>query len=249
MRNIIAANWKMNMFFADIDLFFSKLDSYYNSIDFSYKDVYIAPSFLYFSYVKEKVLNNRYNIQVGLQNCHYEDKGAFTGEVSPEMAKDVNADFIIMGHSERRHVFNESNEFINKKIIACLNKGIQTILCVGETLEQRNENKTFSVLENQLIECLKNINELGNLIIAYEPVWAIGTGKTATGEQIEEVHNWLRKFLEKNIANNIPLLYGGSVKPENIKNIMTIENVNGVLVGGASLNIEQFIKIINFDKE
>jgi triosephosphate isomerase len=249
MRIIVASNWKMNLFFSDIDLFFSGLDSYYDSIDFSHKEVYIAPSFLYFSHVKEKVLNNRYNIRVGLQNCHYEDKGAFTGEVSPEMAKDVNADFIIMGHSERRHVFNESNEFINKKIIACLNKGIQAILCVGETLEQRNENKTFSVLENQLIECLKNINDLEKLVIAYEPVWAIGTGKTATEEQIEEVHTWLRKFLEKNIANNIPLLYGGSVKPENIKNIMTIENVNGVLVGGASLNIEQFIKIINFDKE
>ncbi len=249
MKNIIAGNWKMNNLKKDIDSFINKFEIYQKSIDFSDKEVFIAPVSVYFYYFFNKIKNKNLNIKLGLQNCHYESKGAFTGEISPEMVKDINADFVIIGHSERRHIFNESDEIINKKVTSCLEKNIRTILCIGEKLKQRETGNTFYVLEEQLSKNLDSINSFENLIIAYEPVWAIGTGKTASPEQIAEVHNWLQKYLEKNIANNVPLLYGGSVKSSNIKNIMSIDNVNGVLVGGASLNIEDFIQIINFDKE
>ena len=247
MKSIIAANWKMNMTLPEIEEYFNEMKLYENRIDFSKKEVLIAPPSLYLLHIKSLLNSFKSKIKIGLQNCHFENNGAFTGEISPLMAQDTGADFIIAGHSERRHIFKESNELINKKVIACTEKNILTILCIGEKLEQREANLTFEIIENQLSEGLEGVNKFENLLIAYEPVWAIGTGRTATPEQISEVHAWLRKFLEKNIANNIPLLYGGSVKPDNIKRIMSIENVDGVLVGGASLNAGKFIKIINFE--
>ena len=249
MKNIIAGNWKMNMRLADIDEYFSQLTEQYNNIDFSNREVLIAPPYIYFSYIKEIITNRKLNIKLGLQNCFYKDSGAFTGEISAAMAMDVGADFVIVGHSERRHIFGEDNTIINKKLQAVLSKGLTAILCIGETLEEREAGETEKVLEAQLSTGLKDISQFEDLIVAYEPVWAIGTGKTASVEQIEGTHNFIENFLKKNIAKNIPILYGGSVKPENINEIMNINNVNGVLVGGASLKFEKFYKIINFDKE
>ncbi len=249
MKTIIAGNWKMNNLKKDIDLFVEEFHKEQETINFDKKDVLIAPPSIYFTYFRKKIKDNNLTLQLGLQNCHFEEKGAFTGEISPKMLKDIKADFVIIGHSERRHVFNESDEFINKKVISCLAEGIKTVFCIGETLEERDKGATFSVLERQLKKGLQGIENVNKLVVAYEPVWAIGTGKTATISQISEVHTFLKDFLEKNIANNIPLLYGGSVKPENALNILSLDNVNGVLVGGASLQMEQFKKIINFDKE
>jgi len=251
MNKIIAANWKMNNLKRDIDDFLDKFNKNRESINYKNREILIAPVSIYFDYFKNKVEKYKLNIQVGLQNCHYEDKGAFTGEISPLMVADINADFVIIGHSERRNLFKEDDEFINKKLIATLQKNIKTIFCIGEKLEQRENNETFDILKSQIENGLKNIPNalISNLIVAYEPVWAIGTGKTATVNQIEEVHDFIKDFFKKNIAINLPILYGGSVKPSNIKDIINVNSVDGVLVGGASLKFEDFQKIINFDKE
>ncbi len=239
MRKIIAANWKMNMSFKEIDYFFSFFEKNCNFKEG--RDIYIAPPFVYIDYVLDK---NK-NFKIGAQNCFYEDKGAFTGEVSVKMLKDLNVDFVIIGHSERRNIFNEDDELLNKKVKKVLAENLECIFCIGEKLEEREAGKTFEVLEKQLREGLKDISNYNHLIIAYEPVWAIGTGKNATTVQIEEAHSFIKEFLNKNVANNLPILYGGSVKPENITEILNCKNVDGVLVGGASLLAEKFYKIIN----
>ncbi len=251
MKKIIAGNWKMNNLKKDIDDFLFKFNKCKNNINYKNRDVLIAPVSLYCHYFKNKVNELDLNIEVGVQNCFYEDKGAFTGEISPLMLKDFDIDFVIIGHSERRNIFNENDELLNKKVKSTLKKEIKTIFCIGEKLEDRENNNTFNVLKSQLLNGLKDIDNFlfKNLIIAYEPVWAIGTGKTATVSQIEEVHNFIKEFLKKNIAINLPILYGGSVKPSNIKEIIYASNVDGVLVGGASLSFDNFIHIINFDKE
>ncbi len=251
MKKIIAANWKMNNLRKDIDEFIEKFNKNKSLIDYNSRDILIAPVSLYFFYLKNKILAYNINIKLGIQNCYYKDKGAFTGEISPDMLIDSNVDFVIIGHSERRNIFNEDNEILNKKLHAVLSRKIKTIFCIGENLNQRENNETFNIIESQLNSGLKNIEDkyFENLIIAYEPVWAIGTGKTATINQIEEVHNFIKDFFKKNIAINLPILYGGSVKPSNIKDIIFAKDVDGVLVGGASLKFDDFIKIINFDKE
>ncbi len=241
MKKIIAANWKMNMSIKEIDDFFEFFKS--NNEIKDDRVVYIAPPFVYIDYVKRK--KEIMTFKIGAQNCFYEDKGAFTGEIAVKMLKDINVDFVIVGHSERRKIFGEKDEFLNKKVKKVLKEGLECIFCIGETLEERESGKTKQILKNQLEKGLKSISNVKNLIIAYEPVWAIGTGKNAEKEQIEEAHLFIREFLEKNVANNIPILYGGSVKPENIHNILKCENVNGVLVGGASLIAEKFYRIIN----
>ncbi len=239
MRKIIAANWKMNMSFNEIDdffFFFEKNDNFKKG-----REIYIAPPFVYIDYVKKRSKN----FKIGSQNCFYEDKGAFTGEVSVKMLKDLNADFVIVGHSERRNIFNEDDDLLNKKVKKVLEENLECIFCIGEKLKERESGKTFEILEKQLREGLKDISNYENLIIAYEPVWAIGTGKNATTAQIEEAHSFIKDFINKNVANNLPILYGGSVKPENITEILNCKNVDGVLVGGASLIAEKFYKIIN----
>ncbi len=238
MRKIIAANWKMNMSFSEIDnffYFFSKKKDL--STD---REVFIAPPFVYIQYVKEKINSGNLNFKCGAQNCFYEDKGAFTGEISVNMLKDLDVDFVIIGHSERRNIFNESNELLNKKVKKVLSSNLECIFCIGEKLEERENGKTFSVLETQLKQGLQNVENLDKLIIAYEPVWAIGTGKNAEKKQIEEAHTFIKDFFNR----DIPILYGGSVNPENIKEILDCKNVNGVLVGGASLIAKKFYKII-----
>lgn len=188
-------------------------------------------------------------IRLGAQNCHYESKGAYTGEVSIPMLKYFACEYCIVGHSERRQYFNEANQFINLKIKALLQEKVSPILCIGESLQERQSKATFDVLQTQLDESLQGISddEIKNIIIAYEPIWAIGTAVTATVEQIDETHNFLRSYLIGKYpqnGNEVPLQYGGSVNDKNAAEIFAIENVNGALIGGASLKAEQFINII-----
>jgi triosephosphate isomerase len=190
------------------------------------------------------------NITLGAQDVHWEEKGAFTGEVSPLMLKDIGVRYVVIGHSERRTYFGETNETVNKKLRASLKIGLLPIMCVGERLEEREAGKTFDVVKNHVEEGLKGISkdEVLKVVIAYEPVWAIGTGKTATPEQAEEVHKYIRELLHKmfnaTVAENLRIQYGGSVKPENIKELIEQEDIDGALVGGASLKIEQFVPIV-----
>ena len=212
-------------------------------------EIVVCPPFTSLNEVNKLIKGS--NIDLGAQNMYFEEKGAFTGEISPLMLKDAGCEYVILGHSERRQCFNETNELINKKIKAALKNKLKPILCIGETLEQREKNETMKTIENQLINCLNNINEKGmkNISVAYEPVWAIGTGKNATPQQAEEVHKFIRKLLlkiyNKNIAENTRIIYGGSVKPSNIKELMKMENINGALVGGASLDAESFGELCN----
>jgi triosephosphate isomerase len=182
---------------------------------------------------------------------HYELEGAFTGEISYKMLKEIDIDFVILGHSERRVVFKEDDALINKKVLAALNNNLKTILCIGESEKQREEKMTNEVLEEMLSKNLLNVTneQMQNLIIAYEPIWAIGTGKTATSEIAESAHFHIRKVLTKlynnDIANNTYILYGGSVKPNNIEDLLQQHNIDGALIGGASLNVDTFLEIIN----
>ena len=186
------------------------------------------------------------------QNVAWEEKGAFTGEISPPMLRDCGCTMAIIGHSERRHIFAEDDQMINKRVIGAMGHGLVPILCVGETLEEREAGRTMAVLEEQARAGLATITiKTGReIVIAYEPVWAIGTGRTASSEQAQEVHRYLRDLLgemfEKGIAAEIRILYGGSVKPDNAAELMACEDVDGALVGGAALEAESFAGIINF---
>lgn len=190
------------------------------------------------------------NIAIGAQDIYWEDEGAFTGEVSGLMIKDAGAKFVIIGHSERRQYFGETNETVNKKINAGLKHGLTPIVCVGETLKDREANKTFAVLDDHIKNGLKGLTEqqVSGIVVAYEPVWAIGTGKTASSAQAQEAHKYIRdlliKMYNKEIADSIRIQYGGSVKPENTSELMAQPDVDGALVGGASLTVESFSAIV-----
>ena len=248
MKALIAANWKMNKDIKEAVSFvrdLKKLAKNAKNID-----IVICPQFTLLSKLDELLKNSE--IKLGAQNMHFEEKGAYTGEISPLMLKDAGCEYVILGHSERRQYFKETDDLINEKVKSALKNKLKPILCIGETLQQRNNNKTIEIIENQLMNCLNNINEneIKNIAIAYEPVWAIGTGRNATPEQAEEVHKFIRSLLlkiyNKKISDNARIIYGGSVKPENIKDLMAMKNINGALVGGASLEPESFAQICNF---
>lgn len=213
--------------------------------------IMIAPSLLSVPLVAQAMAGS--NVEVGAQNLYFEAEGAFTGEVSAQMIKAAGARYVIIGHSERRQYFGETDTSVQKKVKAAVAAGLKPVLCIGETETQRDEEKTFLVLDKQVSDGLKGFgsDELTELVLAYEPVWAIGTGKTASVQQVEEVHRYLRSVLEKlfssAFAQKIRLLYGGSVNPSNVKDLMGIEDVDGALVGGASLDANTFINIINFN--
>jgi len=217
-------------------------------LDFSAVDVVLCPVFTALSEVAE-VLSET-DIGLGAQDVYWQDEGAFTGEVSPVMLKDAGCQYVIIGHSERRQFFGESNETVNKKIKAALRCGLTPIVCVGENLQERETNKTFKVIEDHINNGLTDISasDILKLVIAYEPVWAIGTGKTATPDQAQEVHKFIRDLLKNNYgqeaADNVRIQYGGSVKPENITELMNKPDVDGALVGGASLKVESFSVIV-----
>ncbi|RQD70275.1 MAG: triose-phosphate isomerase [Tindallia sp. MSAO_Bac2] len=191
-------------------------------------------------------------IRLGAQNMHWEDSGAYTGEVSAAMLTEAGTTYVILGHSERRHVFGESDEWVQKKLCKAIESELVPILCIGETLEEREQEQTENVLEKQLEMSLKSVaaNNAERIVIAYEPVWAIGTGKTATPQQAAEaaefIRSWLVNKYDNEVSEKIRILYGGSVKPDNASEIMESEEIDGALVGGASLKVEDFIGIINF---
>ncbi len=218
--------------------------------DVSDVEIIIAPTALSLPLVAQAVENTP--IQMGAQNLYFEPQGAYTGEVSAEMVKAAGAQYAIIGHSERRQYFGETNESVAKKVNAAIQADLIPVLCIGETEAERDAQKTFFVLDKQVTDGLKSrrSEEFGTLVLAYEPVWAIGTGKTAGPEQVDEVHQFLRKLLKEKfsetLANETRILYGGSVKPDNIKDLMRIEDVDGALVGGASLDARTFSRIVGY---
>ncbi len=244
----IVGNWKMNKTVGEaLDLVRELKASLQNHRDV---EVAVAPPFTALYPVKKELEGS--SIQLAAQNLFWEEKGAFTGEVSPLMLREVGCQYVIIGHSERRQFFGETDETVNRKIKSALSHDLKVIFCIGETLREREEGRTFSVVEHQIEGGLKGLGEgeIRGLVIAYEPVWAIGTGKTATPQQAEEVHRFIREKLEtlysKEISQRIRIQYGGSVTPENIKGLMDQDNIDGALVGGASLKAESFLRIVRF---
>jgi len=240
----IAGNWKMFKTAAEAVDFVTNLKPQVAEV--INREILVCPPFPALAPVAEALRNS--NIKLGAQNLFWEDEGAFTGEVSAPMLKAVGCQYVIIGHSERRQYFGETNETVNKKIFAALKHNLWPIVCIGETLEEREKNETFKVIEKQVQEGFKNLDSSNwlQVTIAYEPVWAIGTGKTATPKQAQEVHAFIRGLLPKEVASQVRILYGGSIKPENIKELMAQPDIDGGLVGGASLKVESFVKIIKF---
>lgn len=234
-KTIIAGNWKMNKTVSEAVSLVKELKKLVKGAN---SEVIVCPSFTALSAVSNEVKGS--NVRVGAQNMHFEKEGAFTGEVSPLMLKEL-VSYVILGHSERRHVFKEDDLLINKKVKAALSSGLKPILCVGETLDEREKGKMKKVVEGQLRKSLEGV-DVNKVIVAYEPVWAIGTGKTATPSQAEEMHNFIRGLLNPDVS----ILYGGSVKPNNIKELMSEEDIDGALVGGASLDAESFSEIVKW---
>ncbi len=249
-KPLIAGNWKLNMTIAQSLELVNTLKSQLSEIN--KVDIVVAPVFTSLNCVAEFLKGS--NIAVSAQNCYPENKGAFTGEVSPDIIKDVGCRYSIVGHSERRQLFRESDIFINKKVRSLLAKELITILCVGETLAEREMNEMYNVIERQVTFGLHGVSpsDMRNVVVAYEPVWAIGTGKTASKKQAEEVHAFIRRTLtdkfNDEIANETRIIYGGSVKPDNIDELMDQPNIDGTLVGGASLNSADFCRIVNFQR-
>jgi triosephosphate isomerase len=243
---IIAGNWKMNKTIPEAIELANSLKREF--LDIQGVEVVICPPFTALSEVFE-ILNSS-NIKLGAQNMSCQEEGAFTGEVSAKMLRDAGCQFVILGHSERRQYFFETDNLINNKIKAALKNNLTPIVCVGETLDERENEKTFDVIQTQISGVLKDIKavDLEKIIFAYEPVWAIGTGKNATSAQAEEVHKFIRSFLKKcyneETANAVRIQYGGSVKPENFSELISQEDIDGALVGGASLQMEAFVKIV-----
>ncbi|MCP4116006.1 MAG: triose-phosphate isomerase [Desulfobacteraceae bacterium] len=247
---LIAGNWKMFKTGPEAVAAATSLAGL--ASDVADTDIMIAPAFLSLPLVSEAVAGS--NVKLGVQNLFYENEGAYTGEVSAAMVKAAGADYAIIGHSERRQYFGETDDAVCRKVKASIDGGIIPILCIGETEVQREDGKTFSVLDKQISNGLNNFcsRDLSSLVIAYEPVWAIGTGKTATPDQVAEIHGNIRSLINKlfgnELAMSIRILYGGSVKPDNVSELMSLGDVDGALVGGASLDAETFIQIIRYDK-
>jgi len=238
MEPIIAGNWKMNKDPAESRVLAEKLLELVG--DLRGRTVIIIPPFTSLPAVGDVIRNSR--IKLGAQNMHWERSGAYTGEISGLFLKSLGCEYVTIGHSERRHQMAETDQMINRKLKTALEIGIISILCVGETEQEREAGKTEEVISRQLKQGLKDIeDEVHKMILAYEPVWAIGTGKTATPGQASEVHKFIRGLLKKETA----ILYGGSVKPDNIDALMAQKEIDGVLVGGASLNPESFARICN----
>ncbi len=245
-KPFIAANWKMNKTIPETRDFLSAFIPEVK--DIKDVDIVIAPPFTSLIAAAEKLKNT--NIILAAQDMFYEEKGAYTGEVSPLMLTDIGCRYVIIGHSERRQYFNEIDEIVNRKIKAAKKAGLGVILCIGESLEEREAGKTFNVLEREINKGLYE-TDIEKIVIAYEPIWAIGTGKTATPEQAQEAHAYIRERLRLkygNRADDICIIYGGSVTPENVDSLMACKDLDGALVGGASLKVESFTRLVKFKK-
>lgn len=244
---IIAGNWKMNKTVTETVVLLEEIKA--KKLSEKVEKVVIVP--LTSAYRANELLKGT-DIKLGVQNMYFEESGAFTGEVSPLMVKDVGAEYVIVGHSERREIFGEDDALLNKKIKACIRHGLKPILACGETLEEREAGKEKDKVKRQLEQDLDGFSkeDLQDLVIAYEPIWAIGTGKTALKEDAEAMCKYIRELLrsmyDQEFADATRIQYGGSVKPENVTEIMSMENIDGALVGGASLKADSFEKLINF---
>lgn len=250
-KKIVAANWKMNKDVQEsIDIAKHLLTKLLN---IKQTKVILCPPFTSLFQISECIKGSE--IALGGQNMHFMESGAFTGEISGGMLKSAGCQYVILGHSERRHVFNETNELIRKKIDSALIVNLNPIVCLGETLEERQSNRTEGVLRHQYTSAFSGIPEpqLKKIIIAYEPVWAIGTGVNATPDQVSKSHSLIREFVSEQYnlkaAEEVPVLYGGSVKPSNAKSLIEVEDVDGFLVGGASLVEDDFFEIVKFVEE
>ena len=248
-RKVIAGNWKMNMLPDETIKFIDEIAPLVKDTE---NEVILCVPYTDLFYALITAQNT--NIKIGAQNMHWEEKGAFTGEVSGKMLKAIGVKYVIIGHSERRQYFAETDESVNKKIKAAFENNLNPIVCVGETLEQREEGKTEEIITNQTRLALEGLTneQVKNTIIAYEPIWAIGTGKTATSEDANNSIKAIRKEIEKNygkeVAEEVIIQYGGSVKSQNAKELFTTSDIDGGLVGGASLKVEEFSKIVNYNK-
>nr|WP_319474907.1 triose-phosphate isomerase [uncultured Sphaerochaeta sp.] len=245
----IAGNWKMNMTPSEGAAFAKELAK---AVEGTNTKVMVAPPYVTIPAVLEALKGSE--IIVAAQNMSDNLKGAFTGEVSATMLKDLGVTNVILGHSERRALYGETDAFINRKVLLALAEGMEVDLCIGETLEEREAGKLEEVLSRQVEEGLKGVSaeQMQHITLAYEPVWAIGTGKTATPEDADAAHAYVRSLVEKlynkGVAEELIIQYGGSVKASNVKALMSKEHIDGALVGGASLSVEQFLPIVNFDK-
>ena len=248
-RKVIAANWKMNMLPDETIKF---IEEFAPLVKDTKNEVILCVPYTDLFYALLNVQGT--NIKIGAQNMHFEEKGAYTGEISPQMLKSINVEYVIIGHSERRQYYNETDETVNKKIKSAFNVGLKPIVCVGETLEEREAGKTAEIITNQTKLALEGLTneQVENTIIAYEPIWAIGTGKTATSEDannsIKEIRNKIAEIYGQNTASRVIIQYGGSVKSSNAKELFSTSDIDGGLVGGASLKAEEFSKIVNFAK-
>lgn len=245
-KPLIAANWKMNKTIAETAAFF---DAFLPVVkDVTDVDIVIAPPFTSLSIAAEKTRSS--SVKIAAQNAYFEEKGAFTGEISTSMLIDAGCEAVILGHSERRHILKETDEVINKKIKAALAHGLEVLFCIGELLAEREAGKTNDVLRTQITAGLAGVPAEG-VVVAYEPVWAIGTGKTATPELAQEAHDFIRMVLAEifgDTAQTIRILYGGSVTPENVKGLMACPDIDGALVGGASLKPDSFAQLVRFNR-
>ena len=248
-KKVIAGNWKMNMLPNEAISFIERLTPLVKETE---HEVILCVPYTDLFYTLLHVQGT--NIKVGAQNMHWEEKGAYTGEVSAPMLKSIGVEYVIIGHSERRQYFAETDETVNKKIKSALKYGLKPIVCVGESLEQRENGTTGQIISNQIRKAFDGIpvEELNKIIIAYEPIWAIGTGKTATKEQanetIQQIRSELAKIYGDDEANKTIIQYGGSVKESNAKELFEMSDIDGGLIGGASLKVEEFSKIVNYDK-
>ena len=249
-RPLIAGNWKMYKTPSEATETAKQLVRNVGTV--TDVDMMIAPTFIALSAVFAAIKNS--SVGLGAQNLYWEDEGAYTGEISARMLKSAGCQYCIIGHSERRQYFGETDETVNKKIKAAIKAGLQPVFCVGETEKERESGQTLSILDKQIKKGLEGLfsEQLDSLIIAYEPVWAIGTGKTATDDQAQEVHRFIRSLVKDNfdqaLSDSIRILYGGSVKPDNIASLMAMPDIDGALVGGASLSAESFSQIIKFKR-
>lgn len=245
---VIAGNWKLYKTTNEAVALVEGLKSLVSGV--SDVEIIVAPVFTVLASVKKALATS--NILLSAQDCFWEEEGAFTGEVSPKMLLDTGCSHVIIGHSERRQYFGETDGTVNRKLTAALAAGLTSLFCIGETLAEREGGKTFEVIKRQVTEGLAGITgtQLKKIVIAYEPVWAIGTGKTATDAQAQEVHAFIRglvaELYDRETADAVRILYGGSVKPENIKGLMNQPDIDGALVGGASLKADSFAAIVNF---
>lgn len=248
-KKIIAGNWKMNKLPNETINFIDKLTPLVKNTQ---NEIILCVPYTDLFYAL--LTAQKTNIKIGAQNMHYEEKGAYTGEVSPEMLKSIGVEYVIIGHSERRQYFGETDEIVNKKVKAAFVHELKPIICVGETLEQREAGKTEEIITKQTELALEGLKpeQVAHAIIAYEPIWAIGTGKTATSEDannsIKSIRDKICQIYGQNVSERVIIQYGGSVKSANCKELFTMSDIDGGLVGGASLDPDEFAKIVNYDK-